>query len=109
MADVRRSRSHPFRRAAIKRSLALLVALIVLLLGGYHAMIRMPGQSYRGPLPPLTGGQPARGAEWGRDAQPLAGGTGGRAAYAPPAGLTAAADVLEAALTHAGYSVERQP
>ena len=43
-----------------------------------------------------------------RDVGALAGDIGGRSAYDAPAGLAAAADYLEAALSRAGFAVERQ-
>lgn len=108
MAEASRSRSRLPRRKKVRRLAALLVALLIPLVGGYLALICMPGRSYRGPLPPPTGGQSALRDELKRDVVALAGGIGGRSAYHAPAGLAAAADHLEAELARAGYAVERQ-
>src|SRR3954470_9346054 len=109
MAETSRPRIRLPRRETAKRLAALLGLVLVPLIGAYFAMIRMPGRSYRGPLPPPTEGQSALRDELKRDVGALAEEIGGRAADAAPAGLTAAADDLEAALTRAGYTVERQP
>jgi hypothetical protein len=92
----------------MKRLAALLVVHIASVLGGYHAMIHMPGRSYLGPLSPLDEDQLALRDALRRDVVALAGDIGGRSAYDAPAGLDAAADDLEAALGRAGYAVERQ-
>ncbi len=62
MSETPTSRPPLLRRAVIKRLVVLLVVLIVLLLGGYQTMIRMPGRSYRGPLPSLSGDHASRRA-----------------------------------------------
>src|SRR4051794_13767163 len=107
MAESSRPRFRLPRRKTTGRLAALLVAVLGTLVGGYLAMIRMPGRSYRGPLPPPTGGQSALRDELRRDVVALAEGIGGRSAYHAPAGLAAAADHLEAELARAGYAVER--
>jgi beta-glucosidase-like glycosyl hydrolase len=64
-------------RGALKR-LAILFALIILLLiYGYFAMIRMPGSSHRGPLPPLTAAQQKLAEQLKADITILADATGG--------------------------------
>ena len=94
-------------RGAIKR-LALLLAVFIACLGwGYWSMIRMPGQTYRGALPPLTGAQSALGDALKRDVDELAGRIGERNLNRYES-LTAAAQFIEASLADAGYDVERQ-
>jgi Zn-dependent M28 family amino/carboxypeptidase len=70
-------------------------------------MFRMPGESYAGPLPPLTAEQAALHDELKRHVETLAGDIGERNVVRYP-NLTAAADFLEATLAELGYAVERQ-
>ena len=70
-------------------------------------MLKMPGKSYTGPLPPLTDAQALLRAELCRDVEKLAGQIGERNIWHYQS-LTAAADFLEASLTEAGYKVNRQ-
>jgi Zn-dependent M28 family amino/carboxypeptidase len=70
-------------------------------------MLRMPGKSYAGPLPPLTAGQGALGDELKRHVEALAGDIGERNVVRY-ANLTAAADFLASTLADLGYAVERQ-
>lgn len=77
------------------------------LLACHQTMIRMPGRSFRGPLPRLTDAQRALADELFRDVDMLAGVIGKRNVYYAK-GLAAAAESLERSLTDAGYAVERQ-
>ena len=86
----------------------ILVVLVVGLAYVYTTMIRMPGRTYRGALPPLTAKQASLKAELESDVRALAETIGGRAAIYVPAGLTAAADFLDRSLTRDGYKVRRQ-
>src|SRR3954467_15625215 len=86
----RRLRSWLPRRSMLGKLVLLLVVAIVPILGGYQVMIRMPGQSYRGPLLPLTEEESTLRDQLSRDVGALAGDIGGRAAYAAPGGLMAA-------------------
>ncbi|MCZ6542767.1 MAG: M28 family peptidase, partial [Planctomycetota bacterium] len=107
MAVTKALKIRTITRRAIKR-LALLLAVFVTCLGwGYWSMIRMPGQTYRGALPPLTGAQAALGDALKRDVDELAGRIGERNPNRYES-LTAAAQFIEASLADAGYDVERQ-
>jgi Zn-dependent M28 family amino/carboxypeptidase len=70
-------------------------------------MIRMPGDPFRGPLPPLTGEQHALEVVLRRHVGQLAGVIGERHLFRP-AQLYAAADYIGSALKKAGLSVQRQ-
>jgi hypothetical protein len=95
-------------RAALIRLAGLFAVLAGLMTWGYVAMIRMPGASYRGPLPPLTAEQEALRGSLRRDVEALAGSIGPRCLVGARAGLDAAARHLEDELTRAGYAVRRQ-
>lgn len=69
-------------------------------------MIRMPGPSYRGPLPPLTDHEAALRDELHRDVEKLAGEIGERNMFRYAA-LAAAADFIETSLRAAGYEIRR--
>jgi hypothetical protein len=94
-------------RAALKRLLALGVLLAAALALGYWIMIRMPGRSHVGPLPPLDASGLALRDALARDVEALAGRIGPRSTRLPQA-LAAAADHLERELAGAGYAPRRQ-
>jgi hypothetical protein len=94
-------------RAAIIRLAILAAALAVFCLWGYFTMLKMPGKSYTGPLPPLTSAQISLRDELRRDVETLAGQIGQRNIWNHK-NLTAAADFLETSLAEAGYKVRRQ-
>lgn len=71
-------------------------------------MIRMPGHSHRGPLPPLTPEAAALAGELRRDVGVLATEIGPRNSQHPQA-LARAADFIVAAFAEAGYAPERLP
>jgi Zn-dependent M28 family amino/carboxypeptidase len=71
-------------------------------------MIRMPGDSFKGPLPPLTQDQRALEQELRTYVQQLAGRIGERNLLRYPS-LVAAAGYLRTTLTSFGYEVGRQP
>lgn len=93
--------------AALKRVAALLLVLGALVGILWFTMIRMPGQSYRGPLPPLTPEQLALREELRRHVWKLAGEIGERNVFQPDR-YRAAADYVEAGLAQTGRSVRRQ-
>jgi hypothetical protein len=94
-------------RAGLVR-IAVLFALLGVASGvGYYVMIRMPGESHRGPLPPLTASEAALAAELRRDVERLAGEIGERNVGTPKK-LAAAADFIESTLRDAGYETRRQ-
>ena len=74
---------------------------------GWFLMIRMPGNSYRGPLPPLTPHEMKLREALRRDVERLAGAIGERNVV-HHAGLVSAANALEETLSAAGYEVRRQ-
>lgn len=71
-------------------------------------MIRMPGQSHQGPLPPLTNEQRTLEQELRAHVQQLAGQIGERNVFRHDR-LVMAADYIRTTLTAAGYEVRRQP
>ncbi len=95
-------------RPALKRLAFLFLLLGVIVLWFWWAMIRMPGKSFRGPLPPLTAEQTALRDELRQHVEKLAGEIGERNAGYRPKSLVAAADYVEGVFTNAGFKVERQ-
>jgi len=71
-------------------------------------MIRMPGQSHQGPLPPLTGEQRTLEQKLHFHVQTLAGQIGERNVFRHDR-LGMAADYIRTTLAGAGYKVRRQP
>jgi hypothetical protein len=74
---------------------------------GLQPMIRMPGRSYRGPLPPLTNEEAGLASRLRGHVARLAGDIGERNVWAYDR-LCAAAAYIEAALGSMGYAVARQ-
>ena len=102
---------NPFRAPVSRRRRAFRIALLatplVLGLWGWAAMIRMPGRSFEGPLPPLTSGEEVLRDELERDVRTLALDIGERHAQRYGA-LQDAAEFIEGALRSAGHDVARQ-
>jgi Zn-dependent M28 family amino/carboxypeptidase len=71
-------------------------------------MIKMPGQSHQGPLPPLTGDQRTLAQELRSHVQMLASQIGERNIFHHDS-LVMAADYIKATLAGAGYEVHLQP
>jgi len=94
-------------RAALKRLAILLVTLVLALCWCWWAMIRMPGTSYSGPLPPLSQSQSALSAQLHRDVDFLATTIGQRNVRYPD-GLSRAVEFLDRSLREMGYAVQRQ-
>ncbi len=94
-------------RAALLRLTILAIILSILISWGWFTMIRMPGESFRGQLPPLTQKEVAIRNALRRDLQMLAGEIGERN-YLTYKSLTAATDFLKTSLTKAGYQVQQQ-
>ena len=95
-------------RLCRKRDIIVLVVVVVVLFGLERCMIRMPGKSFDGPLPVLSGDQ-----ERLRDAlkvhvQKLAGEIGERNMLYDQE-LSAAADYIEKTFVGSGYEVRRHP
>jgi hypothetical protein len=95
-------------RAALKRLVALFAALAGLWVWSWWSMIRMPLESYRGPLPPLSPAETALRVEVRRHVEKLAGEIGERNVFRP-AQLRAAAEFIEAEFVAAGFKVNRLP
>ncbi|MHC4415081.1 MAG: M28 family peptidase [Planctomycetota bacterium] len=76
-------------------------------LGGWWTMIRMPGESYRGPLPALTGAEAELRDTLRRDVETLAREIGERNLHRYE-NLKAAAKFIETSLAEAGLEVEPQ-
>ena len=94
------------RRTALR--LAVLAAILAIFcLWAYFTMLKMPGKTYTGRLPPLTSAQLSLRGELLRDVETLAGRIGQRNIW-HYRNLTAAADFLETSLADAGYKVHRQ-
>lgn len=74
---------------------------------GISAMVWMPGESRRAPLPPPTDQETALMASLQKDIQALAGGIGERNSARYEA-LLAAADYIDESFEAAGYTVDRQ-
>jgi hypothetical protein len=101
------NRNRPKRRW--RRRLAAAVVLVAALIAaGWWTMIRMPGESYRGPLPPADEALDALAAELRRDVDYLATTLGERNVSHCPQQLAQAADYLAAEFRRAGYEVDRQ-
>jgi hypothetical protein len=94
-------------RLAWTRLTILLLALGGLVLGSWWTMIRMPLESYDGPLPLLNQQQEAAMETMKRDVQRLAGDIGERNVSRPDM-LRAAADFIEREFHQAGYTVISQ-
>lgn len=94
-------------RNSLKRLAVLFIVLIIALFWCGCMMIHMPGQSFRGELPPATADQIALADELRLHVQHLAGEIGPRSVYYPD-GLRAAEQYIESHLQSAGYTVDRQ-
>lgn len=79
-----------------------------MLVGAWWLMVRMPGKSYRGPLPPADDGLDRLTSALRRDVERLSVSIGERNLRRYPA-LAQAADWIEQELTAAGLTVTRQP
>ncbi len=94
-------------RPALKRVTVLCLVLVVLIFWSGCTMIRMPGKSFRGALPPLSAEQAVLRDELRRHVEMLAGEIGERSVYQPKK-LNAAVEYVEGMLSVAGHKVSRQ-
>ncbi|MHC4767237.1 MAG: M28 family peptidase [Planctomycetota bacterium] len=94
-------------RKAVTRLGVAAILLAVLTPWAWWSMIRMPGESYRGDLPALTGAQAALSAVLKQHVEALAGGIGERNVLRYR-NLVAASESIERELAGYGYTVERQ-
>jgi hypothetical protein len=97
-----------WNRGSARRLLVIFLLFAALLLAGWYAMIRMPGKSYAGALPPLTAKEQGVRAELERDLRVLAVDIGERNVW-NPTGLARAADFIADSFAGAGYMVRRLP
>ena len=107
-ADERQKKRTPRRRRWLRRVCVSLVVLILLAVVGWWTMIRMPGESYRGELPPADDELNSLIRELRADVAHLAVEIGERNLLNCPEELAQAADWIEARFTAAGYEVSRQ-
>lgn len=107
MSTRRRLSFHLASRNAIKRLAILFLILAIGLVWVYFRMIRMPGESFHGPLPPMTQAQAQLSAELRRDVEMIAGTIGRRNVFYPT-GYKRAADFIDQSLAGMGYTVTRQ-
>jgi Zn-dependent M28 family amino/carboxypeptidase len=96
------------RRRRLLRWAAILAIGAVFVTICWFFMIRMPGQSHRGPLPPVTPAETALAAAMKADVEALAVTIGRRNVW-EPARYAAAASLVETALRGAGQTVTRIP
>ncbi len=94
------------RRRAILVLTALGIAFITLTAGGWFFMIRMPGTSYRGPLPPLSTEEEALKSALRLDVEKLADEIGFRDVEHYE-NLCLTVDFLETSFVEAGYEVRK--
>ena len=94
-------------RAALVRVAVFSILLGMLFLLGWFTMMRMPGKSYRGSLPPLTRQESAFRNALRQDVEKLANEIGERSVQQYTR-LATAANFIEATLAAAGYEVHRQ-
>jgi hypothetical protein len=92
--------------SSLKRLAAVGLLLLILLFVAWFSMIRMPLESYRGPLPPLSEDERVLAEMLERDVQTLAGEIGERNVFIP-AKLEAAVEFIESEFASAGYEVRR--
>lgn len=95
-------------RRGLRRLTFLGMLMVIAMMWAHCSMIHMPGKSFRGHLPPLTGAQSALAVEMRRDVETLAGTIGRRNVF-HSTGLNQAVAFLEHSLGDAGYAdVRRQ-
>ncbi len=94
-------------RKALLRLGILFSLLAALCLGGYFTMIRMPGKSWSGPLPPLSEEEARIAASLRSHVSRLGGEIGERTVFRYPR-LERAAVWIEEELRGLGYAVERE-
>ncbi len=92
---------------AIKRLAIVGILLAVSCCWGWWTMIRMPLESFRGPLAPLSERETGFRDSLRSDVETLAGTIGDRNVFVPES-LAAAARFIESSLKQAGYEVGRQ-
>ncbi|MBP0005308.1 MAG: M28 family peptidase [Cyanobacteria bacterium SBC] len=93
-------------KAAISRIALLLIVIGLFGIWGWRSIVFVPGESYRGNLPPLTESEMILRGELKRDVEQIA--VNGEHNYAAYNNLLAVADFIETRLTEAGYEVRSQ-
>ncbi|MBW4605367.1 MAG: M28 family peptidase [Calothrix sp. FI2-JRJ7] len=94
-------------RSALIRLGTLVIIIISLISWIIFTMIRMPGESFRGNLPPLTQFEATLRDSMRRHVEKLASDIGERN-YLHYKGLASSADFLDSSFAEAGYEVKRQ-
>lgn len=96
-------------RTRVVQKVVPVTFILVFILGWvWFVMLRMPGKSYKGPMPPLTDEQRLLRELLRRDVYKLAGEIGDRNVRTNYGNLCIAADFIEASLQQTGYKVDRQ-
>ena len=112
MSPTTTTRQPPNRRRWRHRMLWILCGLLVLVgvvvIGAWWTIIRMPGRSHRGSLPPADGQVRLLAAELRQHIVYLAQEIGERNVLRRPRELARAADYIEAELKKLGYEAKRQ-
>ncbi|MCX5887331.1 MAG: M28 family peptidase [Proteobacteria bacterium] len=93
--------------SGVLRLIFLFLVLALVCLWGWSSMIRMPGKSYTGSLPPLLPKEAELSQMLREDVEMLAGQIGPRNLYCSQA-LSQAADFIETRLKESGYTVMRE-
>lgn len=96
-----------YSRRSLVVVIVFLTALSLLWLWWYLIMIKMPGKSFKGELPPLTDSQIVLSNELKTDVIALADTIGERNVW-KYANLTSSADYIQSALEQEGFTVTRQ-
>ena len=91
----------------LSKKIVISVALFVVISFCFF-MFRIPGKSYRGPVPPLTEEQVVLREQLHKDVARLAGEIGDRNANTEYENLCKASDFIEESFAEAGYIVSRQ-
>ncbi len=91
-------------RGALKRLGVLGGVLLLVMAGVYFVMVRMPGESFRGALPPMTSVQSEAAARLRGDVERIAGTIGQRSTYNAKS-LAETAMTLKKSLEGMGYTV----
>ncbi|MCH5372562.1 MAG: M28 family peptidase, partial [Planctomycetes bacterium] len=91
-----------------RRILLALIIIALVFLTGWWTMIRMPGNSYQGPLPAADAGLIAMSAELRRHVSYLSENIGERNVLSRPRELAATAEYIEQQFAGGGYRVGRQ-
>ncbi|MEC4819830.1 MAG: M28 family peptidase [Scytonema sp. PMC 1069.18] len=96
-----------FNQASLIRLVVLAIILGIVIVWAYYVMIQMPGESFRGQLPPLTQKEIILRDALKQDVEKLASDIGKRN-YLYYQGLVTASDYLKSSFASVGYEVKQQ-